>query len=126
MRTGKFVASGLVLLVTLGGAGFTGAVPAEAGPVHGHVLTVDQSSFWVTGREVHREIPRPSVRQLYRYNVLTMGNHRGGNGWRRLTSAEIDVAAEGADSPHPWGRSVIRTVGGVTFIDCPDWYVQTS
>lgn len=102
------------------------AAGAQARQVHGHYLTVNDTRIWVSGREVRREIPRPTDRQLMRYNVLTMGNRKAGRGWRHLTPTEIDVVSEGSDQDHPWERCVIHYGPSTTFVDCPDWTVITS
>ncbi len=106
----------------------------------GHYLNVNGEHFWV--KNARHEIPRPAETQLWRYDCLTMGNRKCGPGWRHLQSWEIDVAAEAEQdegSPsgsidHPWEQCLIRPAHGypdgqdqgVTFIDCPDWYVQTA
>src|SRR6266568_4573706 len=78
--------------------GTTVRIETTASVSTGHWLNVNDQRVYVPN--VKRELPRPTERQLARFDCLTMGNRKCGTGWHRLPSALQDAMAESANGPH--------------------------
>ncbi len=103
--------------------GTTVRIETTASVSTGHWLNVNDQRVYVPN--VKRELPRPTERQLARFDCLTMGNRKCGTGWHRLSPALQDSMYWSTWPRRSWGTCRVH-FGDTMWIDCPDWSVWSS